>query len=111
MPMTWELLPGQEFPVVIQRPNGCDVWPVLDGREFKFWKQGHRKSDGFPQRWAERAITTALAAEKAESDKEKLVRAEKEPAKIDALLAFAKSNPKECGAELDGIARKKRGAI
>ena len=99
---------------VIQRAKGCDVWPVQDdgsktGREFKFWKKGHDlvKDGPVPDLWSQQLIETALASEAADAAELATIKAEVEPTKIDALLAYAKANPKLCEAELEAISRKK----
>jgi len=97
-------------------PTGCDVWPIYDdgsktGREFKFWKSGHDlvKDGPVPDLWSQQLIEKALLAEAAEAAELATIKAEVEPAKIDALLLFAKANPETCAAELEALARKKVG--
>ena len=94
-------------------PTGCNVWPIVDdgktGREFKFWKSGHDlvKDGPVPDLWSQQLIEKALLAEAAEAAELATIKAEVEPAKIDALLAYAKANPETCAAELEALARKK----
>jgi len=98
---------------VIQRVSGCDVWPVMDdgkgGREFKLWKSGHdlKKDGAVAEKWCTYAIQKILDLETAEAAELDTIKAEVEPAKIDALLSFAKANPETCAAELEALARKK----
>ena len=94
-------------------PTGCDVWPIVDdgktGREFKFWKRGHDLvADGpIPDKWSTDLIQKHLDAEAADAAELATIKAEVEPAKIDALLAYAKANPDACAEELEALARKK----
>ena len=95
-------------------PTGCDVWPIYDdgskaGREFKFWKRGHdlAKDGPVPEKWCTDLIQKALDAEAADAAELATIKAEVEPAKIDALLAYAKANPEMCAEELEALARKK----
>ena len=101
--------PTFEKEVCIQRKSGCDIWVVKDGREFKLWRGGYfpAKDDPFPTDWADEKVTAILQVEAAEQVKEDAIAAEKEPEKIDDLLAYAKANPDECEAALKEIARLK----
>jgi len=94
-------------------PTGCNVWPIVDdgktGREFKFWKSGHDlvKDGPVPEKWVTDLIQKHLDAETAAAAELATIKAEVEPAKIDATLAWAKANPKLCEEELEALARKK----